>query len=245
MPFTIRDANPPPLPITRRQRPGGASDIAQIQIHATRGPVAMDRLVQATENWFAAAGELPDGNDHGNWGSSADFVIGADHRINGKIAIVRFGDWRTTFSTWSAGFGASVANTVSASSVGVAIEVAQPLKHDPFTDETIDGLVWLCGHINDELDRIGAQRVPAVRIDTWDQTLAAPVPRGYIGHEDLANGERLGKSDPGPQFPWGIYPSPRWGSAAWWWRPSKRRCAGGDESLQLLPAQWSGVPHEE
>jgi hypothetical protein len=164
--------------------------------------VAIDQQVQATENWFAAVEEFPDGNDHENWGSSADFVIGPDRRIDGEIAIVLFGDWRTTFSSWSAEFGAEGANTMSAASVGVAIEVAQPLKHHPFTNEIIDGLVWLCGHINDELGKAGVGRVPAERIAFWDRSGAAAVSGGYLGHEDLANGVGLGKSDPGPQFPW-------------------------------------------
>jgi len=30
----------------------------------------------------------------------------------------------------------------------------------------------------------------------------SPVPRGFIGHEDTANGRSSGKSDPGARFPW-------------------------------------------
>jgi len=198
--FRIRDANPQPLSITRRARRGGPSDIVQIQIHATRGPVPMDRQVQATENWFADGRETPDGNDHGTWGSSADFVIGPDHRAGGETVIVRFGDWLQTFSSWSAGLGE--AGTIGAATVGVAIELAQPLQQHPFTEETIDGLVWLCEHINDQLEQAGVGRVPAQRIDSWDQNAANGVPRGYIGHEDLANGKKLTKTDPGSLFPW-------------------------------------------
>ena len=87
----VRFASPAPLPVTRRVRASGVQQIAQIQIHATRGRVAHDRQVHATEAWFASPQ-----NDRGGWGGSADFVIGPDHRLAGEIAIVQFGDWRPT-----------------------------------------------------------------------------------------------------------------------------------------------------
>ena len=38
MAFSIREASPQPLPITRRPRPNGVADIVQVHIHSTRGP---------------------------------------------------------------------------------------------------------------------------------------------------------------------------------------------------------------
>lgn len=197
MPFSIRDADPAPLAVTRRRRLRGVHDIAQIQLHATRGAADLDAQVMATEHWFASPA-----NDRGTWGASADFVIGPDIRENGEIVIVRFGDWIETFSSWSAGFGVRGAGTIGAATRGVAIEIAQPDNETDFTDETIEGLVWLCERINEELIARGGTAVPPVHIASWDQRAGAAVPRGYIGHDELANGVALGKSDPGDRFPW-------------------------------------------
>lgn len=208
--YTIRQANPKPTPARRRGRPGGAASIQQIQIHATRGPTPMDRQVQATENTFGDTGY----DRAGGWGPSADWVVGPDHREGGNIVIVQFGDpWRT-FSSWSSGYGSHGAATeYGAAEIGAAIEVAQPpkmvegryVKGDsdvPFTMATIDAVAWLCNHINDELVRRGGDPIPPVRILHWSQKRDEPIPRGFIGHEDLANGVRLGKTDPGVMWPW-------------------------------------------
>lgn len=197
MPFSIRDANPTPLAVTRRPRLRGVQDIAQIQLHATRGPVSMELQVMATEHWFASPA-----NDHGTWGASADFVIGPDIREHGEIAIVRFGDWIESFSSWSAGFGVRGAGTIGASTRGVAIEIAQPDNETDFTDETIEGLVWLCQRIDAAIVAAGGVAVPPQHIAFWDQRAGEAAPRGYIGHDELANGVALGKSDPGDRFPW-------------------------------------------
>lgn len=194
--YTIRPADPKPAKFTRRVRPDGAKAIHQIQIHATRGPTANDLQVQATENWFA---QQP---DRGGWGSSADFVIGHDRRENGEIVIVEFGDWLRTFGSWSAGYGSNSTQEYGAAELGVAIEVGQRSTADGYSEETIAGLVWLCRQINDRIVDAGGKRVPPQRIEEWNQRRDAFVPRGYIGHEDLANGKKLGKTDPGSSFPW-------------------------------------------
>ena len=200
MTYEIRPANPRAAAFTRRGRPGGVNGIHQIQIHATRGPVKMDQQVQATENWFA---QQP---DRGGWGSSADFVVGPDRRRGGQIVIAQFGDWMRTFGSWSAGYGGGGAATeYGAAEVGVAIEVAQPDNDTPFTPETVDAVVWLCGQINDALEDAGGIPIPAVHLGFWDQRRARPVPRGYIGHDELANGRKLGKSDPGKLWDWSAF----------------------------------------
>ena len=194
--FTIRQASPPPAKFTRRIRPGGIGAIRQGQIHTTRGNVPENVQVHATENHFAHQ------QDRGGWGSSADFVIGPDHRINNEIAIVSFGDWGRTFSSWSAGYGADWTTTYGAAEVGVAIEVAQRRATDVIDPRSIDALVWLCRHINEYLEVRDLQPIPVRQLTSWDQSLRDPIAGGYIGHEDLANGKRLGKTDPGPMFPW-------------------------------------------
>lgn len=202
----IRLASPPPQPFTRRPRdPAG---IRQIQWHATRGAISMDRQVSATESWFASPA-----NNRGGWGGSADFVVGPDHRQGGRVVIVQFEDPWNSFGSWSAGYGG--AHTLPAAPHGIAIEVAQPAGRDrlgnytgaadanfeQYTDETIDACRWLVGHINAELTTRDVEPVPPVWIDGWDQASGRPIPRGHIGHENLANGKKLGKHDPGHLFP--------------------------------------------
>lgn len=211
--YDIRFASPTQAAFTRRGRPGGASNIHQIQIHATRGPTTLETQVAATENWFANQ------KDRGGWGSSADFVVGPDSRVGHEIVIVQFGNWLRTFGSWSAGYGGGGAPTeYGAAEVGVAIEVAQPPKWDeirqrwvggdsdaPFAQETVDAVAWLCRHINRELEEAGGSAIPTTRLASWDQKRSAPIPRGYIGHEDLANGMRLGKTDPGQMWDWPVF----------------------------------------
>lgn len=197
MTYEIRHATPPPAAFTRRGRPGGVGEIHQFQIHATRGPTTMERQVAATENWFA------NGPDRGGWGSSADFVVGPDYRVGGRMAIVQFGNWWRTFGSWSAGYGSRGASVeYGAAEVGIAIELAQPDAATPFTPETIQALAWLCGTLNEQIVSRGGTAIPPKHLDTWDQRRDRPVPRGYIGHDELENGRKLGKSDPGDLFPW-------------------------------------------
>ena len=170
----------------------------------------MGAQVSATENWFAY------GPDRGGWGSSADFVVGPDKRVGGKIVIAQFGNWLRTFSSWSAGYGGGGAATeYGAAEVGVAIEVAQPARYDmdlheyvdgdsdvSFTSESVEAVAWLCRHINRELEEAGGSAIPTARLTSWDQKRSAPIPRGYIGHEDLANGGKRRKTDPGQMWNW-------------------------------------------
>jgi hypothetical protein len=208
--ITIRPASPRPARFTRRPRPGGVRNVHQIQIHATRGPTTMGRQVQATENWFATQ------PDRGGWGASADFVIGFDDRVS-DIVVVQFGDWLNSYSSWSAGFGTSYTDW-GAAEVGVAIEVAQPPKYVggkyvggdsnvAFDDGAVDAVVELCKHINDVIEDAGGVPVPAVHLTEWNQRRTEPVPRGYIGHDELANGVKLGKTDPGQMWDWDYFMS--------------------------------------
>ncbi len=86
-------------------------------------------------------------------------------------------------------------------------------------------LGWAVGRVREETERVlrrlgcalveilgasggetgveaGGQSIPPVRLPSWSQKRTEDIPRGYVGHEDLANGVRLGKSDPGPQWDW-------------------------------------------
>jgi len=197
MTYEIRAASPPAAAFTRRGRPGGATGIHQIQLHATRGPTTLGLQVQATENWFANQ------DDKGGWGSSADYVVGPDDRVSGEVVLVSFGDSLRTFGSWSAGYGSIGASQEwGAAEVGVAIEIAQDKIDTPYSAQTVAAVAWLCHDINQRIREAGGVPVPAVRLDYWNQRRDAPIPRGYLSHEDLANGVRLGKSDVGPMWPW-------------------------------------------
>ncbi len=195
---------PAPQSVTRRPRLSGIDDIHQIQIHSTRGPIDTNKQLQATVNWFASVGNTlgSDGKTKG-WGSSADFVVGRDSRIDGNpVVVVQFGDWINTYSSWSAGWGGSWRTQHGASKYGVAIEVAQRNRDDEFDPEVIVAVADLCDYIDKTLKSEGHEGIPTERIFSWDQERSVPIPRGYIGHEDLANGRKLGKSDPGTEWNW-------------------------------------------
>ncbi len=61
---------------------------------------------------------------------------------------------------------------------------------------------WLVRQLNAEMVELGASPVPYRHVTSWSQLRSETVPRGFIGHEELANGVRLRKTDPGPLFPW-------------------------------------------
>lgn len=204
--YSLERADPQPCAFTRRER---TLPISQVQIHTTRGPgVPEDRQLAATVNWFADCDPFPTGNDRGGWGGSADFVVGPDAAQGGRIRILEFrnalGGWEATYGSWSAGYGSrGSAREYGAAEVGVAIEIAQQRPGDPIDPRSIDATAWLCREvILPRVVALGHPPIPATRITNWTQTRARPVPRGFIGHEDLENGRKLGKSDPGPMFPW-------------------------------------------
>jgi N-acetyl-anhydromuramyl-L-alanine amidase AmpD len=143
--------------------------------------------------------------------------VGPDFREADRIVIVQFGNWLRTFSSWSAGYGSLGATQEwGAAEVGVAVEVAQPAKFQageyvpgdsdvPFSDELVEAVAWLCRHINQELEAAGGLAVPTTHIEQWNQRHHDPIPRGYIGHDELANGLKLGKTDPGQMWDWPLF----------------------------------------
>ena len=195
--FEIRAASPPAASFTRRPRPGGVRDIHQVQWHGTQGPTTHGRQVQATENWFGSTKPFPAGNDKGGWGGSADFVLGYDDRV-GRVVIVEFGDWLNTYSSWSAGYGATSRTTYGAAEVGVAIEVAETAALGAWSSEELDACAWLTAEVNRRIKAAGGTPIPLTRLDAWDQARDKPIPRGHITHAALENGRKLGKGDPSP-----------------------------------------------
>lgn len=196
--FEIRRASPPPAKFTRRARPKGGADIHMAQWHGTRGPTTHGKQIAAMENWFATTAYFPEGNNHNDsWGGSSDFGVGYDDRV-GRVVIVEFGDWINSFASFGAGFGESSRTTYAASMYGVTIEVAERNADDTISDEEADACAWLFDHINAKLKAQRFEPIPDVWLDYWDQSIFKPIPRGHVTHVGLANGTKLGKTDPGP-----------------------------------------------
>lgn len=210
--------------------------ISLVAIHATRGFAPMGAQFDATVNHFRTVPDL------GGWSSGADVLVGAA----GEIA--EFGDWRATHAAFAAGYGfygASIEYAVD--EVALSIEVAQPAAtvdgvyvngpglFEPFTDAAIQALADFLRPIVREFE------IPLVNVGYWDQRRTAPIPRGFIGHDQTANGRRLGKSDPGALFPYeelfrriqGAPAAPAGGENV------DARPLGFDETLQTLEATYS------
>lgn len=152
-------------------------------IHATRGNNTPAVQYQATKNWMTTSV-----NQQANfsWGSSCDWIIGNEP---GEICKVGRDDQH---SSWGAGFGGI--GTWGADQHGISIEVAQSASLEEYDVDAIENLLNLCVYLCRQYD------IPPVRILHLVQ-LGVP-PRGFVGHEDTANGRKTGKSDPGPKFPW-------------------------------------------
>lgn len=171
---------------TRRARSRGKPRLWII--HATRGHTTLNLQDDATLNWFQYA------PDRGGWGSTADVLISADDDL-----IYEFGDIMREHSAWSAGYGSlGPPYEYGADEWGISIELAQTHEAEPFTAHVIDKLVW---YIRKRSGDFGLD-IPAYHLTEWSQRTSLPVPTGFIGHDETANGRKTGKSDPGHQFPW-------------------------------------------
>lgn len=157
-------------------------------IHATRGHTDLDLQDDATLSWFQHA------PDRGGWGSTADVLISAD-----DDSIYEFGDIMQEHSAWSAGYGALGSSyEYGADEWAISIECAQTDAQEAFTERVIDKLVWYVRKRNRDF----GLEIPVVHITEWSQRRNGDVPAGFIGHDETANGRKLGKTDPGTQFPW-------------------------------------------
>lgn len=167
------------------RRPRSAP-VRYVLLHATRGHPDADQY-RATINWFTnppawrkAARKVR------GWGPMADFVVGAD----GEIA--QFGDFVATRSNWSAGYGPlGSAKEWGADELSISIEMAQTWALEPMTDQCLDGAAALVARL------CAFYHIPARHISFWHQRRDHPQGRGIISHDGTANGQKLGKSDPG------------------------------------------------
>ena len=166
-------------------------------IHATRGKGTQASQARATINWFSDGRPFPDGSSHGSWGSSASGVV-AD---NGNITRFHSGSpllWR---STWAAGFGGLGPKFEwGADAVGVSLEHAQSVHLEDYTEAQYRGSARYWAWVRALQREAGQEPIPLVRVASWNQKKGAPIPRGFLGHQDLENGRKLKKSDPGGKF---------------------------------------------
>lgn len=153
-------------------------DIKGVMIHSTRGGRSAGDDGPGTERW---------GNHPDNPGAFWDgLVYESGQQVRGCPGKY------TLQPLWSAGFGS--AGTWSAQDYYFQLELAQGRAEDPFTEEELTSAAqWVA-----ELARIHGFTIQ--RINYLDQV--GDPPRGICSHEASANGKRLGKSDPGPMFPW-------------------------------------------
>lgn len=168
-------------------RPAGMTPRIII-IHATRGSNTQALQYQATKGWFQSTSN---GSAAQGWGGCATVVIGS----NGELC--RFMNEASEVPRYSAGYGSNLPpQGWCADDWGLSMELAQSDKQEAFAAATIDraamqAALW-CQTYN----------ISPVHLGTTDQRGASPASTGIVGHDELENGRKLGKSDPGAQFPW-------------------------------------------
>lgn len=183
--YPERSINGTPPSWLHQPRPTRGAQLVGACIHATRSGYSDGDDGPRTENW-----ELSQGNGSAaqGWGSSCDLIIfenGLRVKVNPDI--------EHRDCNYGAGFGQSMF-TWSCGWYYEQIEMAQGVITDEYTFAQIDSLA-------EYLVRRG---YPPVRIPFLTQTLGLTPPAGICTHEDSENGKKLGKSDPGPKFPWAL-----------------------------------------
>ncbi len=169
-------------------------------LHAMRGDAPPDVQLPATENWFLTRNLVTRAARRvAGWGPMADFGIGWYPKTQ-RVEIMQFGDPFTTRANWSAGWGAKGVVTWGMDEVSLAIELDQSAGMEDYRDETIEKLIELALWLPSK----GVHIAP-VHLPPWDQVKARPIPTGWLGHDETANGVRGGKSDVGDKFIWNTF----------------------------------------
>lgn len=164
---------------------GRNSRIIGITVHSTRSGAQGAEYDDGpgTERYFGSMS---------NRGGFADMLI---HRTGQQVQCTR---WEVDEEPyWAAGWGDSGRPFgYSMQDYYLQAEVSQARIDQPYSAESIDSLAQWVAEM--------AQRYafPIVRTGYVDQLTVHPAPPGISAHDDCANGDKLGKSDPGPLFPW-------------------------------------------
>lgn len=181
--YPVRHIQKPPNAWLFAYRPMRGDQLVGAQIHASRSGISDGDDGPRTERWMF---NTNNGSAAQGWGGSCDLIIFE----TGERVIVN-PDYRHYDSTFSAGFGLT-SFTWSCGWYYRQIEMAQGQTADAYTFAQIDSLA----------EYLVAEGVAPVRIPWLSQTLGTTPPPGICTHEDSENGRKLGKSDPGPMFPW-------------------------------------------
>jgi hypothetical protein len=193
-PAEVKAMNFPPdeavnitVPWLKGPRPAGTSPRIII-VHATRGASAQAVQYAATKSWFNSTGN---GSAAQGWGGCATIVIGQDGQK------CTFMDELREVPRFSAGYGSfSEPNGWCADYWGLSMELAQSAAQEDFDPRTIERAAM---QIAEWCKRYG---IDPVHRQYLDQRGAQPAQTGIVGHDELENGRKLGKTDPGPKFPW-------------------------------------------
>lgn len=180
--YPVRRISKAPNPWLFRPRLTRGDQLVGAQIHASRSGISDGDDGPRTGRWMWNANN---GSAAQGWGGSCDLIIsenGDRLPVNPNPDLFE--------PTYSAGFGDS--GTWSGGWFYRQIEMAQGRTTDPYTFAQIDSLA----------EYLVAENVPPIRIPWLTQTGIPPV--GICTHEDSENGRKLGKSDPGPLFPWAL-----------------------------------------
>lgn len=179
-------------PWLTKAMPTRNSLIAGVTIHATRSgsPGAEYDDGPGTDAW----GRHP-ANKHpsGNWGTYWDRLVyrSGIRRLSTRVD--------REYATWTAGYGAYGPPVEWPLGLYyVQMEISQARPDQPYSWVSIDSAAEETAILAHNYD------FPLVRISYVDQ-IQWPPPRGITTHEGSANGRKLGKTDPGPLFPWDLY----------------------------------------
>lgn len=155
--------------------------ITGVMIHSTRGGRSAGDDGPGTENW---------GNSAYNLGAFWDgLVFESGQQVRGCP------DERSRQPLWCAGYGDN--GTWSAQDFYFQLELAQGTIDDPFPHEQLVSAAQWVAELADKHGFI-IRRIPYL-------SQVGEPEDGICSHEDSANGRRLGKSDPGPMFPWDTF----------------------------------------
>jgi hypothetical protein len=156
-------------------------------LHATRSGRIQPDEGERTERWFANPANIV--RDDPPWGSFCDLLIFKD----GTQVICT--DWEREYAAWCAGYGET--GTWAAGIPYIQVELPQGTPTEPFSEAAIASAAAFTAEMAARYG-FSIERIPFLA------QVGMP-PRGIATHEDSANGRKLGKSDPGPLFPWDSY----------------------------------------
>jgi hypothetical protein len=190
---------------------GRGSAIAGIMLHATRSGRVQPDEGERTERWFANPQNIV--RDDPPWGSFCDLLILKDGT---QVACTA---WEDEYAAWGAGYGGS--GTWAAGIPYLQVELPQGTPSEPFGEASVASAAAFAAEMS------ARYRFPLERIAFLEQV--GEPPRGIATHEGSANGRRLGKSDPGPLFPWETFLS-----------LAREAASGGSQLDSLLLAVFAG-----